>query len=327
MLGHSASNAKGRLWNRMMQSFDTITFAGQHVVIGKFRCPAHDPRFCDTGPIQRHLIVFPRSTVAITHAGGDPVVADPNVVMFYNKNQEYRRDRISAEGDRCDWFAYDPGVVRDIAARFDRAVDQCAEAERPFRWTHGFARAEVYLMQHALARYAEDVHHCDSWVVEENALALLDHVITDAYRIRGEHPRSPSRRTRNVHAQHVADAQALLGADYAEKITLRQIAEQLGVSSFHLCRLFRQRTGMSMHSYLTQIRLRVALDKLARGAVDLTRLALETGFSSHSHFSHLFHRSLGTTPSALRGRLTRKRLQQISKNLIADGGDPRRIFY
>ena len=43
-----------------------------------------------------------------------------------------------------------------------------------------------------------------------------------------------------------------------------------------------------------------ALERLAVGADDLTTLALELGFSSHSHFTDAFRREFGRPPSAAR---------------------------
>ena len=56
---------------------------------------------------------------------------------------------------------------------------------------------------------------------------------------------------------------------------------------------------MPLHAYLTQLRLARALTELPH-ADDLTGLALELGFSSHSHFSARFRRAFGVSPSRFR---------------------------
>ncbi len=56
---------------------------------------------------------------------------------------------------------------------------------------------------------------------------------------------------------------------------------------------------MPLHRYLTQLRLSRALSELPH-ADDLTELALELGFSSHSHFSARFRQAFGLTPSEFR---------------------------
>jgi AraC-like DNA-binding protein len=62
-----------------------------------------------------------------------------------------------------------------------------------------------------------------------------------------------------------------------------------------------------LHQYLTQLRLAHALDALPSTS-DLTQLALDVGFSSHSHFTSRFRRAFGTTPSRFR-ELSRRRLR------------------
>jgi AraC-like DNA-binding protein len=69
---------------------------------------------------------------------------------------------------------------------------------------------------------------------------------------------------------------------------------------FHLARIFKSRTGFSLHAYRNQLRLRSALERLREPNVDLTGIALDLGFSSHSHFTETFRRAFGKTPSAVR---------------------------
>ena len=57
------------------------------------------------------------------------------------------------------------------------------------------------------------------------------------------------------------------------------------------------------------VRLRASLDRVAAGE-DLSALAFDLGFSSHSHFSASFRRAFGVTPSRVRG-LARARLAAL----------------
>jgi AraC-like DNA-binding protein len=55
---------------------------------------------------------------------------------------------------------------------------------------------------------------------------------------------------------------------------------------------------------------------LSSCANNLTALALELGFSSHSHFADAFRREFDRTPSDVRRNLGRRALREMSKNLI-----------
>jgi AraC-like DNA-binding protein len=68
----------------------------------------------------------------------------------------------------------------------------------------------------------------------------------------------------------------------------------------YLTQLFQQIEGIPLYRYQLRLRLARALDRLDR-TDDLTALALELGFSSHSHFTAAFRRTYGASPSALRG--------------------------
>jgi AraC-like DNA-binding protein len=98
----------------------------------------------------------------------------------------------------------------------------------------------------------------------------------------------------------VEETKAVLARSFRQPLSLQEIADRLGFSVFHLCRLFRRGTGTTLHHYRNELRLRTALDEVADPRTDLSSLGLDLGYSSHSHFTAAFHRAFGTTPSALR---------------------------
>jgi AraC-like DNA-binding protein len=51
-----------------------------------------------------------------------------------------------------------------------------------------------------------------------------------------------------------------------------------------------------------RLRLHASLERVAEPGSDLTAVALDLGFASHSHFTAAFRRSFGLTPSALRAQ-------------------------
>ena len=71
---------------------------------------------------------------------------------------------------------------------------------------------------------------------------------------------------------------------------------------FHLTRVFRWRTGSSIHDYRTRLRLAAAMRRLEDTDAPLTRLALDLGFSSHAHFTRRFRALTGMSPSQFRAR-------------------------
>ena len=102
----------------------------------------------------------------------------------------------------------------------------------------------------------------------------------------------------------VAGVKELL-ATTSELLSLGQIAKAIGASPAYLTDLFHKVEGMPIYRYQTRLRLARALGQLPY-AEDITDLALELGFSSHSHFSSTFRSTYGMTPSAYRATARRR---------------------
>lgn len=86
-------------------------------------------------------------------------------------------------------------------------------------------------------------------------------------------------------------------------LSLQVLANESGYSRVHFVRMFRAATGYSPHNYLLNLRLERARELLNNPSLSLIDIALDCGFSSHSHMSRLFHKSVGVTPSAYRRSL------------------------
>src|SRR5690242_12279793 len=95
-----------------------------------------------------------------------------------------------------------------------------------------------------------------------------------------------------------------LQENLSKRLRLVDIATGVGASPAYLTDLFTRVEGVSLHRYLTQLRLARALDQLP-SVTDLTTVALDSGFSSHSHFTFAFRQSFGCTPSQFRTRARR----------------------
>jgi AraC-like DNA-binding protein len=88
----------------------------------------------------------------------------------------------------------------------------------------------------------------------------------------------------------------LLSGDLARRWTLGDIAAEIPGSPVYLTQVFQQVEGMPLYRYQLRLRLARSLDLLEQFD-DLTELALEVGFSSHSHFSAAFRQAYGRSPS------------------------------
>jgi AraC-like DNA-binding protein len=274
-------------------------FETPNVRIGSFRCPVGYPSFRDTGPIERSIVVFPRTAVWIRHEGRRPFLADPSVTTIYNAAQRYERFPESADGDRCDWYAVSDSIARAIVGDFDA---HAASSDRPFRFQWAATPTQLYLRQRALlARAASG--ELDKLEGEETVIAIVRSVIGIAYRV--ERPLTRSTATAARHHDLVHAARAELLRSVRSNNSVSDIAWAIGTSPYHLCRVFSASTGRTLHQHRTELRLRLALEHLEdrRSRNNLSAIAHDLGFSSHSHFVRLMRRYAGVTPSAARASL------------------------
>lgn len=101
-------------------------------------------------------------------------------------------------------------------------------------------------------------------------------------------PVSPAR-------QAVERVRQYLHDNLAQNVSLGTLSQIANLSSFHLCRLFRQEFGLPPHRYQIQIRIDRAKKLLIQG-LPIGQVALETGFTHQNHFSGHFKRLVGTSP-------------------------------
>jgi AraC-like DNA-binding protein len=110
-------------------------------------------------------------------------------------------------------------------------------------------------------------------------------------------PRTTHSIAASVGRQRLVDrVKLVLASDVARRWTLSQIGAEVRCSSVYLTQVFQQVEGMPLYRYQLRLRLARALHLLG-SCDDLTSLALDLGFSSHSHFSAAFRETYGRSPS------------------------------
>ena len=280
-----------------ISEIDRIVFDSGLVRMGAFRCHPSHASFHDSGPPRNCCFVFPRTAVEIQHEHEAAFIANPNVVTFYNKGQAYLRNAISPEGDRCDWFGVDIEIVRDAVRTLDPNVD--ADPEKPFRFTRGWSDANTYLLQRQLFQHVLTSKTQNPLAIEEAVVYLLERVIQAVYRTsQPARPDAIEPRHRSV----VCNVELVLSERLEECLTLRDIAGEVELSVYHLCRMFRSATGLTLHQYRHKLRIRRSLEDVIESNRPLVDVALDAGFSSHSRFTSSFGREFEQTPSTVRGR-------------------------
>jgi AraC-like DNA-binding protein len=235
-------------------------------------------------------VCLPYRGFFIWHVAGEDVAADSNQVLFVTGGEPFRLSEPVAGGYAELIVTPDPAVLAEITdasesklpahplfQRRSRRADPCLQLLRA-RFLH-----------RAVCRGWDDLC-AEEFVIELLRSALVSESAAPA----------ASASTRRL----IRRTKEFLGAHLSKRLRLADVGAAVGASPAYLTDVFRRVEGVPLHQYLTQLRLARALVELPR-TEDLTSLAFDLGFASHSHFAATFRRAFGCTPSHFRASTRR----------------------
>ncbi|QGQ93841.1 AraC family transcriptional regulator [Paenibacillus psychroresistens] len=91
-----------------------------------------------------------------------------------------------------------------------------------------------------------------------------------------------------------------LNDHFAEALNLPDLAARFSISPYYLSRTFKSTTGFTYSEYLNLIRLKAAQRLLRETELNITEIALQTGFENFSHFGKSFKKMALVSPRAYR---------------------------
>jgi AraC family transcriptional regulator len=248
---------------------------------------AVDPVSDACGDVERqdsNVVVLPFAGVFAKHeAPGRHVVGTPSHAVLIAADTPYRIAFPGAIGDRAIILRFDGALVPEAVDR--RAGERLG--------SQGLLSAQAMMRRDHLRRRASNPG-AERFEIETLGLELLDLCLGALREQPSSQPATHLRRSRAV--ERVKEAVAVAPARGWSVANLAKIAN---LSPFHLCHVFRELTGVSVYDYVLHERLAQAMQAVLDGG-DITAIALDAGFASHSHFTARFKRFFGCTPSALR---------------------------
>jgi AraC family transcriptional regulator len=231
-------------------------------------------------------LVFPYRGVYLRHVGGDQAVADANHVLFFNADEGYQVSHPIAGGDASLSLVLSEPVLRELAPR----------SFLNGREAIGFRRQHLRIDPRAQALVAVLRHSLDNGSIEPlEAEGLVLTLVCRSLGPRTSHEPGASRSRRRL-ADRV---KILLASDLSRRWSLAEIATEIRGSPVYLTQVFQQTEGIPLYRYHLRLRLARALDLIARYD-DLSALAADLGFSSHSHFAAAFRQAYGRSPTAFK---------------------------
>ena len=96
----------------------------------------------------------------------------------------------------------------------------------------------------------------------------------------------------NIPVRNIID---YINNNFTNEIFLEELCSRFYISKYHLCRIFKAATGLTVQGYIRQKRLTLA-DELIKAGKNLTDAALLSGFSSYSSFYRAYINAYNKNP-------------------------------
>jgi AraC-like DNA-binding protein len=239
----------------------------------------------------------------VCHAQYADVLTDPSTLLCTQAGESYRISHPHG-GDHSLVFIPSSHVLDHLSER--AANEGLARRQRTL-----IAPARAQLLAYTL--YLDPQTSGDMLAADECLLQFFEMIALGHMDVRATSDDPLVRKT----LEYVHDTAEPL-------LTLKNIAAVMGVRGSHLTHSFAQRTGQPLYRYVMTLKLSRALHRLATTDDDLTDLALDLGFSSHSHFSAVFRSRYGMSPSQARIRVGRPKRAR-TRGEAAPLAEPRRL--
>jgi len=114
-------------------------------------------------------------------------------------------------------------------------------------------------------------------------LAVLDRIVRKHLKIKRE----------KYANYYVLKADSILAKRYSEKLTLRSVSEELGITPNYLSALYKSCTGIGFSDRLCQLRMKKAEAFVLEGALSASNIAQAVGFDDESHLRRRFKQYFG----------------------------------
>ncbi len=237
-------------------------------------CPA------PSGHSAEYQLVLPYAGAFEWHVAAKTAFLDTTRVLFVNAGEDYADAHIAGGG-------HDSIILTPRLSLLQELCGHTVPSRHPaFQRVSKPTRPRMNIRTHRLLRL--EASFKDTLASDELMIALLGEALGQTQKVVRDSP-----------LRIVDLAKQVLHERVDKPISLDEIAHAVQVSGAYLTDAFTRSEGMPLCRYHMRLRLNRALVDLPSCA-DLTKLALDLGFSSHAHFSTAFKSLFGVSPSAFR---------------------------
>lgn len=110
----------------------------------------------------------------------------------------------------------------------------------------------------------------------------------------------------NIYSKNIVRVIDYIYDNLHQPLTIKGIAEHVGLSDTYLSKLFKKETGTSVSAYIRSRRIEAAQNMLKFSEYSYEEISSHLCFASQSHFTSVFKKETGCTPKVYRDRNFRK---------------------
>ena len=107
--------------------------------------------------------------------------------------------------------------------------------------------------------------------------------------------------TQNRENELIRTIKAYIDRSFLQDVTIEKMAEEMHISYYYMCHLFKDKCGMPVNTYRTHKRLEKAMRLLSETDLKIADVSSACGFNGISYFTETFTRMVGVSPTAFRG--------------------------
>ncbi|MGI6010044.1 MAG: response regulator transcription factor [Ruminococcus sp.] len=217
-------------------------------------------------------------------------------IQIRNMSQMFTEGKISEHGSR---------IIKEIAESFLKCIKstdlKTGQRQIMESWSvfwHEVKRmndsdlpdsiwkADMEEIQSKMTR--EELLHWLEWKIETALLQILNRK-EDTYHI------------------FLRQAMSYIKAHYREDISLQQIADEVGISSYYLSHLFSEQVGKSITNYILDLRIQHMFQMLEKEDLTIKELAGELGYRDVAYFSRVVKKSTGKTVGEIKRQIRKSK--------------------
>ncbi len=263
-----------------------------------------------TYPLHKHRefeLNFIQNASGVRRIIGDSVeeIGDYDLVLITGENLEH----VWEQGD-CK-----SKDIREITIQFsDTLFDSKLLSKKQFysiskmleRARHGlaFSMDSIIKVYHLLDNIASDQNSFKQFIDCINMFYILSNC--EAYELASG---AFAHASEDRESRRILKIKEYINEHYSEELGLQSLADIAGMSPSSFSRFFKQRTGKTLSTYITGVRLGNAARFLVDTARNISEICYSCGFNNLSNFNRIFKAKRGMSPREFREIYKKKKVK------------------